>query len=156
MTGVQTCALPISDTNKLMSEVVFEETGCQNICMLSGPSFASEIHEENEVGLIVASESITAQNCVKVCLENGRVVVNISKDIIGVQLCATIKNIFAIILGMVDGMKKSDSTRSAILTCLVNDMKLMVEILGGKSHTIFTYAGIGDLLLTCKIGRAHV
>lgn len=142
-------------TNKLMSEVVFEETGCENICMISGPSFASELHEENEVGLIVASESITAQNCVKVCLENGRIVVNVSKDIVGVQLASTIKNIFAIILGMLDGMKKSDSTRASILTCLVNDMRIMVELLGGKPQTIFTYAGIGDLLLTCMSSKSR-
>lgn len=144
-----------SESNKLMSEVVFEETACENICMISGPSFASEIHELNEVGLIVASDSVTAQTCVKVCLENGRIAVNVSKDIVGVQLCATIKNIFAIILGMVNGMQKSDSTKAAILTCLVNDMRIMVEILGGKAQTIFTYAGIGDLLLTCMSSKSR-
>lgn len=142
-------------TNKLMSEVVFEETGSNNICMISGPSFASEIYTENEAGLVVASESLEAQACVKVCLENSRIVVNITKDIVGVQLAATSKNIFAIILGMMDGMKKSESTRAAVLTCLVNDMRMIVELLGGKPQTIFSYAGIGDLLLTCMSQKSR-
>ena len=142
-------------TNKLMSEVVFEETGCENICMISGPSFAGEIYAENEAGLIVASESMSAQACVKVCLENSRIAVNVSKDIVGVQLAATSKNIFAIILGMLDGMKKSDSTRAAVLTCLVNDLRMIVELLGGKPQTVFTYAGIGDMLLTCMSSKSR-
>lgn len=142
-------------TNKLMSQVVFEETGSENICMISGPSFASEIYAESEAGFIVASESLSAQACVKVCLENSRIVANISKDIVGVQLAATSKNIFAIILGMLDGMKKSDSTRAAVLTCLVNDMRMIVELLGGKPQTVFTYAGIGDMLLTCMSSKSR-
>lgn len=143
------------DTNKLMSQVVFEETGCENICMISGPSFAIDTYAENEIGLVVASESLTAQTTVKVCLESSRISVNVTKDIIGVQLAATTKNIFAIILGMLDGMKKSDSTRAAILTCLVNDMRMVIELLGGKPQTAFTYAGIGDILLTCMSSKSR-
>lgn len=143
------------NTNKLMSQVVFEETESENICMISGPSFAIETYADNEIGLIVASESLSAQATVKVCLENSRISVNVTKDIIGVQLAATTKNIFAIILGMLDGMKKSDSTRAAILTCLVNDMRMVIELLGGKSQTAFTYAGLGDILLTCMSSKSR-
>lgn len=143
------------DTNKLMSEVVFEETGCENICMISGPSFAIETYAENEIGLIVASESLTSQATVKVCLENSRINVNVTKDIVGVELAATTKNIYAIILGMLDGMKKCDSTRAAVLTCLVSDMRMIIELLGGKLQTVFTYAGIGDLLLTCMSSKSR-
>lgn len=142
-------------SNKLMNQVVFEETGSQNICMLAGPSFAIETYHENELGFVVASDSLTAQACVKVCLENERIAVNVTKDIEGVQLAGATKNIFAIILGMLDGMKKSDSTRAAILTCLVNDMRIIIEILGGKPQTVFSYAGIGDLLLTCMSSKSR-
>ena len=136
-------------TNKLMSEVVFEETKSENICMLAGPSFAIELVKDNDIGFTVASESSIARTAVKICLENERITVNLSRDIIGVQVAASVKNIFAIALGILDGLKKSDSTRATVFTILANDLRVIIEIFGGKSQTIFSYAGIGDLFLTC-------
>lgn len=136
-------------TNKLMSEVVFEETKSENICMLAGPSFAIELVKNNEIGFTVASESSIARTAVKICLENERITVNLSRDIIGSQVAASVKNIFAIALGILDGMKKSDSTRATVFTILANDLRVIIEIFGGKYQTIFSYAGIGDLFLTC-------
>ena len=142
-------------TNKFVSEGVYEETGCENICMLSGPSFAIDLVKNNETGLIVASESNIAQITLKVCLENERINVSISKDIKGVQVAAASKNVFAIIMGFLEGKKLSDSTKAAVLACLANDLRIMIEILGGKAHTIFSYAGLGDLLLTCMSSKSR-
>lgn len=144
-----------NDTNKLMSEVVFEETNCKDICMLSGPSFAIDLVKNNELGLTVASESSIARTAVKICLENKNVTVSLSKDIVGVEIVASVKNVFAIIMGMADGMKKSDSTKASMLALLANDLRIIIEIMGGRSHTIFTYAGIGDLLLTCMSQKSR-
>ncbi len=136
-------------TNKLMSQVVFEETKSNNICFLSGPSFAKELADGTEEGLIVASEDNSNNILIKVCLENESIFVNTTKDIVGVQIAAAVKNVFAILLGICDGLKLSESTRAAILTCIVNDLRIIIEVLGGKEQTVFSYAGIGDLLLTC-------
>lgn len=123
--------------------------------MLSGPSFAIELAKGSEVGLVVASKSQVANMSVKVCLENENIVVNPINDIIGTQICAAVKNVFAILLGMVDVVKKSESCKAAILTCLLHDLRIIVEILGGKANTIFSYAGVGDLLLTCRSSKSR-
>lgn len=136
-------------SNKLMSEVVFEETGCKNICVLSGPSFAKELANKNQTGLVVASNFDVNSILLKVCLENDYVFVNITKDIIGVQICSAVKNVFAILMGIVDGMKLSSSTKAAIFTCVLSDFRFVIEMLSGKAQTIFSYAGIGDFFLTC-------
>lgn len=136
-------------TNKFMSDVVYEETSCENICMLTGPSFAIELVKDNEIGFTVASESSIARTAVKICLESSRIAVTLSRDIIGVQVASSVKNVLAMALGILDGMKKSDSTRATAFTLLSNDLRIIIEIFGGKSQTMFTYAGIGDLFLTC-------
>ncbi len=138
-----------SGSNKLISQVVYEETNSENICMLSGPSFAEEIALDSEIGFVVASSSQMANMAVKVCLENDKIVVNTSYDIIGTQICAATKNVFAILMGILDTQNKSASCKAAVLTCLVNDLRKIVEVLGGKGHTVYSYAGIGDLVLTC-------
>lgn len=142
-------------SNKLISEVVFEETASENICMLSGPSFASELAKGSEIGFVVASKSHMANMTVKVCLESDNIIVNASNDIVGVQVCAATKNVFAILVGLIDAVKKNESCKAAILTCLINDLRLIVEVFGGKAHTVFSYAGIGDMLLTCRSPKSR-
>jgi glycerol-3-phosphate dehydrogenase (NAD(P)+) len=143
------------ETNKLMSEVVFEETGSENICMLSGPSFAIELAKNVETGLIIAGEKEENTKVIQKSLENDNVIVKLSDDIIGMQISSAIKNVFAILMGMLAGMNKSDSTQAAVLTCLVRDLKTIINILGGREETIFSYASIGDMLLTCMSSKSR-
>ena len=142
-------------SNKLLSDVVFEETKSNNICMLTGPSFAIEIANGSDAGFVVASTSQVAGMAVKVCLENDKIVVNTTTDIIGAQICAATKNVFAILVGISDVVNKTDSCRAAVLTCVLNDLRIITELLGGKPHTVFTYAGVGDLLLTCMSSKSR-
>ena len=134
-------------TCKRMSEVVHDETGSNNICMLSGPSFAIELASNNELGLVVASNDVNLCYSVQEVFENDNITISVTDDIAGVEICSSAKNIFAIIMGMLH--EKSDSTKATMLTILINDLRLVCEVLGGKSNTIFTYAGMGDFLLTC-------
>lgn len=142
-------------TNKLMSQVIYEETGSENIAMLSGPTFAIDIVKGNQIGFMIASESSVARTAVKICLENKNIVVNMTRDIIGVQVMAAVKNVFAILLGALDGAKKADSTKAAVISILANDLRIISEIMGAKAHTIFTFSGIGDLVLTCTNSKSR-
>jgi len=134
-------------TGKRMSEVVHEETGSNNICMVSGPSFAIELANNNQLGLVAASNNIDLCYILKEVFENDNITISVIEDIAGVEICSSAKNAFAIIMGMLE--EKSDSTKATMLTILLNDLRLVCEVLGGKSNSIFTYAGIGDFLLTC-------
>ena len=134
-------------TGKRMSEVVHEETGSNNICMVSGPSFAIELANNNQLGLVAASNNIDLCYILKEVFENDNITMSVTEDIAGIEICSSAKNAFAIIMGMLE--EKSDSTKATMLTILLNDLRLVCEVLGGKANSIFTYAGIGDFLLTC-------
>ncbi len=134
-------------TGKLMSEVVKEETGNDNICMLSGPSFAIDLANNSKLGLVAASKKIDTCFTIKEAFENDNITISETEDIAGIEICASAKNTFAIIMGMFDS--ENESTKATMLTILLNDLRLICEVLGGKSNSVFTYAGIGDFLLTC-------
>ncbi|MDD2376310.1 MAG: NAD(P)H-dependent glycerol-3-phosphate dehydrogenase [Clostridia bacterium] len=134
-------------TGKRMSEVVYEETCSNNICMLSGPSFAIELANNNQLGLVAASNNLDLCYTIKKVFENDNITISVTEDIAGIEICSSAKNTFAIIMGMLE--EKSDSTKATMLTILLNDLRLICEVLGGKANSIFTYAGIGDFLLTC-------
>lgn len=142
-----------NEKNKFMSQVIEEEIPNSNICVVSGPSFAIEIANDAKLGLIAASKDNNSSMAVKLCLENDNVIVNTCIDVIGVQICASVKNVFAIILGMLN--EKEDSTKATMLTILLKDMKIIVEVLGGKEQTVYNYAGIGDFLLTSMSDKSR-
>lgn len=142
-------------TNNFISDIIEEETRHENICVISGPTFAKEIAHGGSTGFIVASKNDTSSAIIKSCLENDNIFVSTSRDLIGVQVAAASKNVFAILMGYVSSKDITDSTKASILTCLVNDLRLIIEVLGGKQQTIFTYAGIGDMLLTCMSNKSR-
>ncbi len=143
------------NTNLLMSEVVYDEIKTEKICMLSGPSFAMELVSGNEIGFVVASKDIESQMALKVSLENENIAVSVTNDIRGVQIAAASKNVFAILMGILEQNKKSESTRAAVMANICNDLRIIIAILGGRPDTIFSYAGIGDMLLTCMSTKSR-
>ena len=95
------------------------------------------------------------QKSLKIALENENISVKITNDIKGVQVAASAKNVFAILMGIINQCNKSESTKAALLANLSNDLRIMIAILGGRSDTIFSYAGIGDFLLTCMSEKSR-
>ena len=82
------------------------------------------------------------------CFENELTKFRRTNDIIGVEVCGSIKNVMAIASGMLEGMNASPSTKALFLTESMNDIKELLFALGGKKKTILSFAGFGDILMT--------
>ena len=78
-----------------------------------------------------------------------------SSDIKGIQLCGNIKNIIAIAAGIIKGLGYSESTQAFLINESIHDMKNIIYKLGGKRKTILSFAGLGDLLLTCTSTKSR-
>ncbi len=142
-------------TNLFMSDIVYQATKNENICMLAGPSFAIEIANGSKTGFNIAGPNPDATKIVKEAFENGGLVVVTCDDIIGIEVASSMKNVFAIFMGMLDGMDMLESYKSSCLAVLVRDLGDAIVALGGKRETIFTYAGLGDMLLTCMSPKSR-
>lgn len=84
-----------------------------------------------------------------------------SQDEIGVELCAAMKNVYAIALGIADGMSAADeqprdNLRAAIFVQAVAEMASLCHALGGDLQTAYGLAGMGDLQLTSTAGRSRL
>ena len=143
------------ETYMFPSQVVHEELEHIKVAMISGPSFANELGSGAETGLTIASEDDDVIEEVKKAFKNKDIDFDITQDILGVQICATVKNIYAILLGMLNGMNKSESTKASFLAYIINDCRRLLEILGGSRKTAYMYAGLGDLLLTCMSSKSR-
>ena len=138
-----------------LSDIARDELKIRNIAIISGPSFAVDMAANNPVGLSIASHSKKAIKIIKSVLENDTLKLRDTSDLIGVQICGSIKNIIAVAAGMLEGMKYPESTQSFLITEALNDIKNLIEALGGNPKTINSFAGVGDLLLTCTSTKSR-
>ena len=138
-----------------MDDVVRQCIKTDNIAIISGGTFAEDIVKEVPVGLTLATKSKLAGDIILKAMENDYVKIQITDDIIGTEICGSIKNVFAIAAGMLEGMKYLESTKSLFMTKVIKDIKFLIKSLGGKEETILSFAGIGDILLTCSSSKSR-
>ena len=91
----------------------------------------------------------------KKALANRYIKLRESTDVIGVEICGSIKNVIALSSGMLEGMKANESTKAMLITEAMRDMEEILFAFGAKKRTVDTYAGIGDLLLTCTSTKSR-
>lgn len=147
----------ICSTTKGIDMTTFETTteifnrvlNTDKVAALSGPSFAIEIANNYPISFVLAGKDEETVDVIYDLLNSDNISMDKSNDDIGVQLCGAVKNAVAIGSGILYGMDAADSTKAAYLARGMKDMATVISSLGGDEKTISTYAGIGDLILTC-------
>ena len=128
---------------------VFAKYLKNNVAVISGPTFAVDMIKDAPIGFSMATKSHKTEMVIRKCFENSTTKFRRTRDITGIEICGSIKNVMAIASGMLEGMGVTDSTRALFLTESMNDIKELIDALGGKKKSILSFAGFGDILMTC-------
>lgn len=128
---------------------VFSKYLKNSVAVISGPTFAVDMIKDAPIGFSMATKSHKTEMVIRKCFENSTTKFRRTRDIIGIEICGSIKNVMAIASGMLEGMGVTDSTRALFLTESMNDIKELIDALGGKKKSILSFAGFGDILMTC-------
>ena len=126
-----------------------DELNAKKIAAISGPSFAIEIVNKESISFMLGSEEKEVLDIISKLLGRDYLKVEKTEDIEGIQIAGGIKNAIAVGSGMLDGLNAADSTKAAYLAKAMADMSKLIVKLGGKKESAYSYAGIGDLILTC-------
>lgn len=140
---------------ELLSNIAKNTLKTNNIAVISGPTFAVDILNNEPVALALASKTKKAKEYVLNTLANDTLKLRPSKDMIGIQMCGSIKNVIAIASGILSGLGYSNSTQSFLINESLHDIKDIIKIFGGKPKTILSFAGVGDLMLTCTSTKSR-
>ncbi len=135
-------------TNELISDYLKRFYNINNITCISGPSFAHDIIKKQPIGLTIASKDKNNLNYFKDLFKTSYISFDETDDIIGCSLCGVIKNIMAIFSGILEGMQINSSTKAKFMVDASKEIMEIIKKLNGKEETFYTYAGLGDLLLT--------
>ena len=142
----------LEGTNQLMSEVLLENVPWltdDKMVAFSGPSHAEEVSRHVLTAIVAASTNEDSAKLVQKAMSCSYLRVYTSTDIIGVELCGSVKNVIAIASGVLYGIGAGDNTRAALLTRGQAEMCRLGKAMGAQSETFAGLAGMGDLIVTC-------
>ena len=137
------------DTCKFLTDVVLDYINTNKLAIISGPTFAVDIIKDVPIGLSIGTTNELTRKTIIQAFANPKTKLRPTLDIIGIEICGAIKNVMAIASGMLEGMNVPDSTKALFLTETLNDIKEIIDVLGGNKKTILSFAGFGDILMTC-------
>ncbi|MBO4575463.1 MAG: NAD(P)-binding domain-containing protein [Bacteroidales bacterium] len=115
---------------------------------LKGPSFAREIINRQDTGLTAAATNENLYRIITEIFEKTVIRTDFTTDVTGVEYASILKNIYAIVIGMVDANFDSANLRSIFITMALNEMRCLVTSFGGREMTMYNYCGFGDFSLT--------
>ena len=127
-----------------------------NLVYIAGPSHAEEVSRGKLTGLISASANAKNSIRFRELLSGPFLMVYSSLDIVGVQVCAAMKNVIAVAFGMLDALKEltpyvGDNTESLLLAAGLSEIQAFGQAVGAThAETFSSIAGVGDLDVTCR------
>lgn len=142
-------------TGLFINEIVEKNLNTDNVAVISGPTFATDLISQKPAGLTVASKSPDTIYLAKQALQTNYIRLKESTDIIGVEICGSIKNVIALAAGMLEGLGANESTKALLIAEAMSDMEEILDAFKCDKRTVLTYAGIGDLLLTCTSTKSR-
>ena len=137
------------DSCLFVGDIFRRHVKTKRYAIISGPSFAVDIVTNCPIGLTLASENKKTREVVRKALESDSIKLRDSRDVIGVEICGSIKNVIAIAAGI------PESTQAMFIVESLHDIKELISKLGGERKTILSYAGFGDLLLTATSKKSR-
>jgi len=136
-------------TRWTISELIFDRLPTANVFALSGPSHAEEVGRDVPTAVVLAGRDLVVGRRLQREISTPRFRVYLSDDLRGVELCAAVKNIIALAVGVSDGLGYGDNSRGALITRGLAELVRFGRSYGIRDSTFFGLSGLGDLVATC-------
>jgi glycerol-3-phosphate dehydrogenase (NAD(P)+) len=132
-----------------ISEQLKKEYKLINVSVLKGPCIARELARKNQTSVVIANRNIKIAKSIGKLISTKYYLTEYSKDVIGVEVCSAIKNIYAMIIGAGQSLNSS----SNLFQKSILEMKYLIKYFKGMDKTISGLAGVGDLYVSAAGGR---
>ena len=137
--------------NKILtiSEQLKKNYDLINISVLKGPCLAKELARKNQTSVIIANKNIKIAKQIGKIVSTKYYLIDYSTDVVGVEVCSAIKNIYSMLIGAGQNL----NTSSSLFQRSINEMKYLTKYFKGKESTTLGLAGVGDLYVSAAGGR---
>jgi len=130
---------------------------------VGGPSIAGELSEKRHTCVVVTGSDGALLEQLASWMRTPYYHVWTSTDLIGVETCVAMKNVYALAVGLVGGLLEKDgvapndavmfNVAAALFAQGLWEIAYMVDWMGGDRRSVFSLPGAGDLYVTSMGGR---
>ena len=132
-----------------ISEQLNKNYNVSNISVLKGPCLAKELARKKQTSVVIANKNIKIAKSICKLISTKYYLTECSKDVIGIEVCSAIKNIYSMIIGAGQSLNSS----SNLFQKSILEMKYLIRYFKGDDETISGLAGVGDLYVSAAGGR---
>ncbi|PSC74868.1 glycerol-3-phosphate dehydrogenase [Micractinium conductrix] len=142
------------DGPQLISELIRKELGV-DCSVLMGANIAGDIARGELSEATIAYNVLANGQLLQEVFERAYFYTTLVPDVVGAEMCGTLKNIVALAAGFVEGLGLGPNTRAAIMRAGLNEMRRFAKALYPtvRDDTFFESCGVADLIATCYGGR---
>lgn len=157
--GIPKCPIVVTskgieqNSGLILTDVVVEILGenvRNQVGIISGPSFAEEVIRGLPTSVVGSAYSPDAMHLICETFTTNTFRVYPNSDFEGVAFGGALKNIIAIACGIAEGLNLGYSTKAAIITRGLHEIRKLAVASGCKAETINGLSGLGDIVLTCS------
>ncbi|MDP6785022.1 MAG: 2-dehydropantoate 2-reductase N-terminal domain-containing protein [Alphaproteobacteria bacterium] len=147
-------------------KLILKNNGINNakVSAVGGPCLASGLANRIKSSVVLSNKKIEIVKSIRDIISTNYYTVECSNDLIGVETCAAIKNIYSMIIGASEGLSGSNvdkeikskyflNTAASLMYRAISEMNYFTKKLKGKEETVYGLAGLGDLYVSSAGGR---
>ena len=120
----------------------------EQFLVIAGPSHAEEIALERLSFLTLACSKKSSAEQLKKLMLTKYVRAKTSNDVVGIEYAATLKNVYALAVGIAHGLNYGDNFQSVLISNAIREMNRFLKKISESSRNINQSAYLGDLLVT--------
>ncbi len=123
--------------------------------LLYGPMISEEIRADRSGFAQMACSDVQVFDRVKTLFAHTRLYLCYTEDVIGISWAVILKNVYAILFGVADGLGLGDNMRGFLAVQAIGELDTIVQTMGGREATAYHLAGLGDLVTTATSAGSH-
>lgn len=138
-------------SGRRMDEVVRQALDLpeERFAAISGPNLSREVADRQPGATVVACTDIDNARLVARACTTKYFKAFVTTDVIGLEMCGSLKNVVALAVGMARGAGYGENTAAMIETRGLVELRDLGEAAGAQAKTFSGLAGVGDLIATC-------
>lgn len=141
----------IPESHLIVSEHLnqFYKVSFAKIGVITGPCHAEEVALEKLSYLTVACKNTKIGKSMTDSLNTKFIKTKFSKDLKGAEYASMLKNVYALLVGVANGLGYGDNFQSVLISNSVKEMKRFIKTVYLLERDINDSEYLGDMLVTC-------
>jgi glycerol-3-phosphate dehydrogenase (NAD(P)+) len=145
----------LDETGASAAQIFQEVLSPKAYAVMYGPMISEEIRAGHYAFAQLGHQSHDVFARIHNLYRGTKLYIEPTRDIAGISWSVILKNIYAMLFGMMDELNLGANMRGFLMVASLHELDQIVRIMGGGASSSFHLAGLGDLVTTATSEDSH-